>query len=765
MHLDLSTLNPAQREAVEHTEGASLVIAGPGSGKTRVLTFRVGHLIQNLGVPPYQIMVLTFTRKAAQEMMRRLEEMIGAGVKKLQIGTFHSIFYRILRRYAPQLGFASDISIYDSSDSRTLIKRIVKERKLDEKAYLPKVVLRRIGEAKRAFLNAKAYGEEDVWLEEDKQHKLKDFHLIYTSYENRCKAANAMDYDDLLFQTYRLFQEHPEVLQECQARFRYLLVDEFQDTDNIQYAILKFLAKQHGNLCVIGDDAQSIYRFRGAEISNILGFETHFLGGKVFKLQQNYRSTKRILGAAKALINHNEHATKDLFTENALGDPVMVFPMSNDFEEAFFIAKEVQASTTKGGLQYDQMAVIYRSNRQSRLLEEALLKQNIPYQITGGLSFYERKEIKDILAYLQLIVNKDHEEALWRAINLPKRNIGPATITRIQAYAKRKKCTVWEAAVSAKDWVGGRTGEQLQAFIQLITRYRGRLTTQHAHEVTEGVLRDSGLQKLMKGDVSIEGVTRWENVEELLGATLQFVKKNPQQSSLADFLRDIALLETAKTTDQNAPRVRLMTAHRAKGLEFTKVFITGAEEKLFPHNFSMYSNADIEEERRLFFVAMTRAKKELVITYATQRHVLSSLNTMTPSRFLKEIEKGGAVMPPILAQPRASHKQRAHTKPSRRSGSSSESERAGEQPRKTKRDLIDPASQARQIDATPFQAGTEVSHPRFGRGTIISLEQDRMHPKVVVHFLSGGQRSLLLAFAKLKVLASDKSYQAPEVGS
>ena len=640
-----------------------------------------------------------------------------------------------------------------------MVKRIVKELKLDEKTYLPKVVLRRISQAKGNFMDAKAYAEQDDWLDEDQQRKLGHLHIVYAHYEKRCRAANAMDYDDLLLRTYELFRDHPEVLRVQQDRFRYVLVDEFQDADKVQYAILQQLVAGHGNLCVIGDDAQSIYGFRGADVSNMRGFETVFPGTKVFKLERNYRSTQPIVAAANMLIARNAQRPKHLFTEKTGGEPVAVFPMSNDLEESLFVAKKIQASVAKGDFQYGDIAVVYRSNRQSRLLEEALLKCNIPYQVIGGLSFYERKEIKDLLAYLQLIVNEGHEEAMWRVINLPKRNIGPATIARIQRYAVEQGRTVWQTMKGARSWLGGRVGVQIDNFVGLIERSRTMLGEKNAYEIAQRVLEDSGLKKMMKADVSVEGSTRWENVQELLEALYHFAEKHDKEASLGTFLDDIALLEAPNKGEEDVQaRVSLMTAHRTKGLEFGQVFIVGAEEKLFPHAFSMCSTREVEEERRLFFVAMTRAKRVLVITYAERRHVLGNPQYMLPSRFLQEIAGSGVVMSPISSHPKMGGSRPSSIQGSRDSkwgkGDRRDSQKRVPQQvgHKPKPNWIKPSSRPVQVDASRFQAGMRVSHSRFGEGTILSLERDRAHPKVVVHFLSGGQRSLLLGFAKLKVL-------------
>ncbi|MEM9569486.1 MAG: UvrD-helicase domain-containing protein [Bacteroidota bacterium] len=745
MSIDLSSLNDAQKKAVMDTQGPCLVIAGPGSGKTRVLTYRIAYLVRAQQIPPYRIMVLTFTKKAAEEMKKRLENILGEPANQFWIGTFHSVFGKILRIEAEAIGFSSDFSIYDTNDSKSLLKKIIKELNLDSKMYLPNKLLRRISKAKQFFMSAADYTNHKIWKEEDKRRKLENLHQVYTYYERRCRAANAMDFDDLLFLTYQLFRDREDILHKYQQRFDYLLVDEFQDTDPVQYHIIKSLAAEHKNLCVVGDDAQSIYAFRGAEVKHILSFCHTFSNAKKYKLQQNYRSTQQILQAANALIQHNKgQHRKALFTTNEIGAPVEIISANDSMAEAYTVIDELITKANKKELavDYNDFAILYRTNHQSRLLEEILIKKDIPYQIIGNISFFQRKEIKDVLAYLQLIVNPQNEEALMRAINQPKRNIGPKTLEKIYQYAKEKGCSVWEAITKIKEWMSVQVAEKIAQFAQLINGQRALLAQENAHTIAKQTIVASGLKKLFQADLSLDQTPRYEYVEELLNSLQNFVATHGEEATLTLFLEEIALMTHHDTKDNpNQPRVKLMTAHKAKGLEFPYVYIIGMEEDIFPSSFSVGTAKELEEERRLFFVAITRAQRELMISYADHHYQNQEITATTPSRFLKELNVNGP------------HLYKTQSKPSWSSVLNPNTPEA-----KSYRPAGYPAPRQRSYrnqkgfsiaEISAFKIGQYVIHPVFGEGIIQALDGTGDHKKAIVQFLQGGSKTLMLRFAKL----------------
>ncbi len=632
------TLNTAQQLAVVHTEGPCLIIAGPGSGKTHVLVHRIAHMIQNNHVKPHSLMVLTFTRKAANEMQKRLGDLLQGQSYGYWIGTFHSVFCRILRYEANLLGFSSNFSIYDGDDSKNLIKRIIKEYNLNEKIYKPIAILYRIREAKKAMIDATNYAKHGEWQEEDNAYRIPDFHKVYTAYQIRCKEANAMDYDDLLLYTYDLFKTHPDVLAKYQKRFQYILVDEYQDTDKVQDTIIKALAYEHKNLCVIGDDAQSIYSFRGADVHNILSFTTIFPDARVFKLEQNYRSTQHIVNVANTLIENNTQHKKRLYTHNEIGNPVRIISLFNDLEEASFVATSIAKKHDQEAINYNDCAILYRNNHQSRAIEEALMQKNIPYQILGSISFYQRQEIKDVLAYLQLIGNPNNEEALIRAINQPKRSIGNVTLQKARIYAVENNITFWQALQQASQWITGQVAQRIQAFVTLMMDHQRMLEDANAHKIADSIVKKSGLWQQLQTDMSAEGRSRHDNVIELLDSIQVFCERE-EMSSLVDFLENIALMTEVDEEEQHTiARVKLMTIHKAKGLEFKYVYIVGMEEYICPGTNAIKTGMGLEEDRRLFFVAITRAQKELTITHAEHRHLYGHTISSHPSRFLNELD-------------------------------------------------------------------------------------------------------------------------------
>jgi DNA helicase-2/ATP-dependent DNA helicase PcrA len=639
----LAGLNEPQRKAVEHIDGPLMIIAGAGSGKTRVLTYRTAHLIDK-GVDPFSILLLTFTNKAAGEMRHRIETVIGTQAKNIWMGTFHSVFAKILRFEGERLGYTSNFSIYDTDDAKSLIRTLIKEQNLDDKVYKVNLVLNRISNAKNRLIGPEQYLNSPVLEQEDRYAKIPMMGQLYKLYCTRCFQANAMDFDDLLFQTNILFRDHLDVLHKYQHKFKHVMVDEFQDTNVSQYLITKKLSAVHRNICVVGDDAQSIYAFRGADIQNILNFERDYSDLTTIKLEENYRSTKAIVAVANSVIARNKNQLKkDVFTSNEDGDQIEIIRAGSDNEEGRIIASSIFETCQKEGLHFSDFAILYRTNAQSRSFEESLRRLNIKYRIIGGLSFYQRKEIKDVLGYLRFVVNQQDEEAFKRIINLPKRGIGDTTIAKISLTAAEQNSTVWDIVANINQFQGVRGTAPIEQFADLIKSYKLMVEVEQkdAYEVASHVAKTSGLVRELYEDKTVEGLARYQNVQELLNAIKQFVdSEENEDKSLATFLQSVSLLTNADTTEDpnDKDKVTLMTVHSAKGLEFKHVFLVGLEEDLFPSQMMLQSQADLEEERRLFYVAITRAEKKLMISYAESRYQFGRLKSCEPSRFIDELD-------------------------------------------------------------------------------------------------------------------------------
>ena len=644
----LKDLNEAQRAAVEYIDGPSLVIAGAGSGKTRVLTYKIAYLLSQ-GMKPWSIMALTFTNKAAREMKERIGKLVGNDLAQhLYMGTFHSIFSRILRAEAEHIGFNNNFTIYDESDSRSLIKAIVKEMGLDDKKYKPAAVHAKISMAKNNLMSAAAYESDAAIFEQNKRAQMPEVGKIFLAYVQRCKQANAMDFDDLLTLTYQLFREHEDIRHKYAARFDYVLVDEYQDTNHVQMSIVMQLCQEKQRVCAVGDDSQSIYSFRGANIDNILNYQRQFQGTRLFKLEQNYRSTQTIVEAANSLIKHNRNQIpKDVFSENAKGEKIQYKPAYSDKEEAAIVAKDVKRIRREDGCQYSDFAILYRTNAQSRSFEEEFRKQGIPYRIYGGLSFYQRKEIKDIIAYFRLVANPDDEEAIKRIINYPARGIGATTVLKIADCAHQNQVSFWEVIGAPERYglaVNKGTMNKLETFRLLISSFIERAQTTDVYELGDAIIKESGISQDIMSGKDADDLARQENLEEFLSGMSAFVEERREEGRfdklfLQDYLQDVALLTDADSDgDKDEPRVSLMTVHAAKGLEFPTVFVVGLEENIFPSPLSAASLRELEEERRLLYVAITRAEKHCILTNAKNRWRYGKMEFDNPSRFIDEID-------------------------------------------------------------------------------------------------------------------------------
>ena len=644
----LNDLNEAQRAAVEYIDGPSLVIAGAGSGKTRVLTYKIAYLLSQ-GMKPWSIMALTFTNKAAREMKERIGKLVGNDLAQhLYMGTFHSIFSRILRAEAEHIGFNNNFTIYDESDSRSLIKAIVKEMGLDDKKYKPAAVHAKISMAKNNLMSAAAYESDAAIFEQNKRAQMPEVGKIFVAYVQRCKQANAMDFDDLLTLTYQLFREHEDIRHKYAARFDYVLVDEYQDTNHVQMSIVMQLCQEKQRVCAVGDDSQSIYSFRGANIDNILNYQRQFQGTRLFKLEQNYRSTQTIVEAANSLIKHNRNQIpKDVFSENAKGEKIQYKPAYSDKEEAAIVAKDVKRIRREDSCQYSDFAILYRTNSQSRSFEEEFRKQGIPYRIYGGLSFYQRKEIKDIIAYFRLVANPDDEEAIKRIINYPARGIGATTVLKIADCAHQNQVSFWEVIGAPERYglaVNKGTMNKLETFRLLISSFIERAQTTDVYELGDAIIKESGISQDIMSGKDADDLARQENLEEFLSGMSAFVEERREEGRfdelfLQDYLQDVALLTDADSDgDKDEPRVSLMTVHAAKGLEFPTVFVVGLEENIFPSPLSAASLRDLEEERRLLYVAITRAEKHCILTNAKNRWRYGKMEFDNPSRFIDEID-------------------------------------------------------------------------------------------------------------------------------
>lgn len=673
----LKDLNEAQRAAVEYIDGPSLVIAGAGSGKTRVLTYKIAYLLSQ-GMKPWSIMALTFTNKAAREMKERIGKLVGNDLAQhLYMGTFHSIFSRILRAEAEHIGFNNNFTIYDESDSRSLIKAIVKEMGLDDKKYKPAAVHAKISMAKNNLMSAAAYESDAAIFEQNKRAQMPEVGKIFVAYVQRCKQANAMDFDDLLTLTYQLFREHEDIRHKYAARFDYVLVDEYQDTNHVQMSIVMQLCQEKQRVCAVGDDSQSIYSFRGANIDNILNYQRQFQGTRLFKLEQNYRSTQTIVEAANSLIKHNRNQIpKDVFSENAKGEKILYKPAYSDKEEAAIVAKDVKRIRREDGCQYSDFAILYRTNAQSRSFEEEFRKQGIPYRIYGGLSFYQRKEIKDIIAYFRLVANPDDEEAIKRIINYPARGIGATTVLKIADCAHQNQVSFWEVIGAPEQYglaVNKGTMNKLETFRLLISSFIERAQTTDVYELGDAIIKESGISQDIMSGKDADDLARQENLEEFLSGMSAFVEERREEGRfdelfLQDYLQDVALLTDADSDgDKDEPRVSLMTVHAAKGLEFPTVFVVGLEENIFPSPLSAASLRKLEEERRLLYVAITRAEKHCILTNAKNRWRYGKMEFDNPSRFIDEIdgklidsqdEAGGSLFGSMSDQPEWARAQR-----------------------------------------------------------------------------------------------------------
>lgn len=743
-------LNAPQREGVVNTDGPCMIIAGAGSGKTRVLTYRIAHLIRSLQVDSFSIMALTFTNKAAREMQHRIEGMVGTEAKNLWMGTFHSVFARILRAEASKIGYPSNFTIYDTDDSKSLIKLIVKEFNLDDKVYKPNIVYNRISGAKNRLVSWQEYQNNPIYLEDDTQNMRPEMGRLYRAYSERCFAANAMDFDDLLFNTNILFQEHTDVLNKYQQRFHYVMIDEFQDTNISQYLIAKRLAAVRQNICVVGDDAQSIYAFRGADIQNILNFERDYPDLRTIRLEQNYRSTKTIVNAANSVIGRNTaQLKKSVWTDNQEGDLIELIKATSDNEEGKLVASAIFETKMQNHVSDKEFAVLYRTNSQSRAIEEALRRNNIKYRVVGGLSFYQRKEIKDLLAYFRYVVNPNDEAAMRRIINLPKRGIGPGTIDKMVVAANEQSKTLWEVMEKASKYVGNRGGTQVENFATLIKSFRLTNEKKDAYDTASHIAKTSGLLKELYEDKTIEGMSRYENTQELLNAIKEFTDDQEREDkSLGAFLQDVALLTDEDRNNKSNDVVTLMTIHMAKGLEFKYVFIVGLEEELFPSQMMLSSRADLEEERRLFYVAITRAKQKLFMSYALNRYRYGRLKNCEPSRFLEEVDpkyikvnRKFSSSDPV--SPGVNYITKNFVQNVRKENSTKKFATTTNHT---------PSPDFKPSDTSALEVGMDVEHPKFGFGKVTTIDKQGSNQKAKVDFEKAGEKTLLLSFAKLRIL-------------
>jgi DNA helicase-2/ATP-dependent DNA helicase PcrA len=782
----LHDLNDAQREAAANVDGPMMVIAGAGSGKTRVLTYRIAHMMKQ-GVDPFSILALTFTNKAAREMKNRIGKLVGESeAKNLWMGTFHSVFARILRIECDRINYPRNFTIYDTQDSRSLLKDIIKGMGLDDKVYKPAGVQSRISSAKNNLIDARAYAEQAEIRSEDQQSGRPMLADIYAQYEIRCFRAGAMDFDDLLYKMNVLLRDFPDLLNKYQHRFRFILVDEYQDTNFAQYLIIKQLGAVHENVCVVGDDAQSIYAFRGANIQNILNFKKDYPEAKLFKLEQNYRSTSHIVKAANSVIaNNRDQIPKEVWTSNAEGEKIKVFRATSDNDEGRFVANRIFEVRGHDQCQYKDFAILYRTNAQSRSFEESLRKLNVPYRIYGGLSFYQRKEVKDLLAYFRLTVNPNDDESFKRVVNYPARGIGKTSMDKLIAHAAGEEISLWQA-LHPEDGMPpaplkGAAWKKLSDFVAMVAAFSAEANQANAHAVGLAIAKRSGLVHALYSDKTPEGVARYENVQELLNALQGFVENplNEEAQSLSDFLIDVALLTDADNEDDDDNKVNLMTVHAAKGLEFKHVHIVGLEEQLFPSQMAMESRAELEEERRLFYVALTRAEVTCTLSYALTRFKWGQVMQGDPSRFLEEIDENCIVLPqnaptsrgPVdFAQARSQFRQmptasaprsfgrlasKAAPKPPSSGKWSSLKEAAKNAPTPSASPLnpgIEPDSKPPTDGPSVITVGDTVMHAKFGKGKVVALEGSVPNEKATVFFPSVGQKQLLLKFAKLEVL-------------
>jgi len=782
----LSGLNGPQKEAVMHKDGPIMIIAGAGSGKTKVLTTRVAHLMAEYKIDSFNILALTFTNKAAKEMKERVERTLGnTEARNLYIGTFHSVFARILRSEAHRLGYPNSFTIYDTDDAKSVVKSVVNELNLDDKHYKPGTVYNRISSAKNALVGPAEYANDYYIQQEDMRSNRPAIAQVYDAYAKRCFKNGAMDFDDLLIKMYELLKNFPEALSKYQRKFKYILIDEYQDTNPAQYEIIKLLGAQHENVCVVGDDAQSIYSFRGATIQNILQFQKDYDDVKVVKLEQNYRSTQNILHVANEVISNNKgQIEKKLFTENAEGEKIKLVRTMSDNEEGKFVADTIQEQKLRNHFNNRDFAILYRTNAQSRAFEESLRRMGIAYTIYGGISFYQRKEIKDYVAYLRLLVNTSDEEALKRIINLPARGIGKTSVDRAILAANENNISFWEVLTRAKEFgYKGGTLEAIDNFVLMIKSFASMLQTKNAYEVAVHVGKQTAFVKELFNDKSTEGVQRYENIQELLNSIKEWTESPDTEEgelvdkSLSSYLQQITLLTDADEKDPNADTVKLMTIHAAKGLEFSCVFAAGLEEMLFPSAMSINTREELEEERRLFYVVITRAKKKLWITYANSRYKFGSLVQNEPSRFLEEIPEeytdrsyagGGAKNQSAFGFGNtAFNRMNGGGFGNGSSNGAYEAERRYGAPPAKKKDTtpsyVAPKPPAKNIEHTPsadfapsdtsaLQEGQKVEHQKFGFGEVIKMEGSVHNPVATVKFDLNGEKKIMLNYAKLRIV-------------
>lgn len=778
----LNELNEMQREAVLHKDGPLMIVAGAGSGKTKVLTSRIAHLMIHHHIQAFNILALTFTNKAAKEMKKRIEMLMGnSEARNLFIGTFHSVFARVLRSEANKLGYPSSFTIYDTADAKSVIKSVLQELNLDDKHYKPTTIYNRISSAKNALITPDEYNNDMNFQQEDIRSNRPAIGKIYTAYANRCFRNGAMDFDDLLLNMYKLLKHFPESLHKYQHKFKYILIDEYQDTNPAQYEIIKLLGAAHENICVVGDDAQSIYSFRGATIQNILKFQSDYDEVKVVKLEQNYRSSQNIIEVANEVIKNNKgQIPKNLWTNNSIGEKIKIVRTMTDNDEGKFVADTIQEQKLRNHYKNNDFAILYRTNAQSRAFEESLRKMNIPYLIYGGLSFYQRKEIKDFISYLRLIVNASDEEALKRIINYPTRGIGKTSIDRLTLASNTHQITMWEVLKNASAYgFRAATLEAIKNFVLLIEGAASMMQKHNAYEVAIHIGKQTNIVKELFNDKTVEGVARYENIQELLNSIKEFVETpdneygEVEDKRLSTYLQQISLLTDSDEKDPNADTVKLMTIHAAKGLEFKCVFACGLEENLFPSGLSINSREELEEERRLFYVVITRAEERLWVSYSNMRYKFGNLERNTPSRFLDELpekfldrslEGGTTVTGNSFFGYGNNFQENTPTAPRYNKEAARAEKRYGPPPQQPSRPSYIPLKPASKlIQHTPsanftangtkdFRPGQKVEHQKFGYGEIIRMEGSVENPTATIKFEHNGEKKILLNYARLMIL-------------
>ncbi len=751
----LDNLNPPQMQAVLHTDGPVMIIAGAGSGKTRVLTFRIANIVHK-GVDPFNILALTFTNKAAKEMRNRIEKLVGGNARNLWMGTFHSVFARILRQEAERIGYPSNFTIYDSDDSKSLIKAILKEMNIDDKMYKPNLVLGRISMAKNNLITAKDYFQNEELINQDKASNRGKFADIYLAYTTRCFKAGAMDFDDILVNTHMIFKHHADILNKWQHKFKYILVDEYQDTNHVQYMITKKLAAVTQNICVVGDDAQSIYAFRGANIQNILNFERDYPDVSTYKLEQNYRSTQIIVNAASSVIKNNKkQLEKKVWTANEEGDKIKVTRNASENDEGKRVAEYIFEDKQNEHLPNKAFAILYRTNAQSRAMEEALRRQGIDYRIYGGTSFYQRKEVKDLLSYLRFVINPNDEEALKRIINYPARGIGDTSLNRLIYLSGQQNMGLWEVIKNIRSFPEiGNGGPKIENFGMMIQGFVGMTETTNAFDLATHVAKQTGLMRTLFEDKSVEGISRYENITELLNGIQEFVEddESEKDKTLANFLEEVALYtDDQKDKDPDRDCISLMTIHASKGLEFPIVHLIGMEENLFPSQMALMNRQELEEERRLFYVAVTRAERKLYLSFATSRFKYGSLIPCEPSRFIDEIDAKYLDMSLASMKSKAVYQR----------NSDEEQFVSANKPTSNKSIFTTPKAAAPLPPEDPnfvagdishLKVGDMVQHQRFGRGVVAEIEGEGQNQKAKVNFDNIGTKVLVLKFAKMRIL-------------